>query len=119
MLTDPFTGEGIYYAIKSGIVAGRCVAQALLHDNPERLKRYVSYVKKELIGDIRVASFIAGICYRDFDRVFSMLKRHPYIMDYFADLVKGNDSYKHMPFRIVQRAIGLSKFKGLGRSSEI
>lgn len=118
MLTDPFTGEGIYYAVKSGILAARSIARALSGGGRDGLKSYNNSIKKAFIKDIKVASLIANVFYRDYERVFAIIKKHPNVMNYFGDLVRGKESYSRMPFDIMRDAVGFNKVKKLKRSFE-
>jgi geranylgeranyl reductase family protein len=60
-LVDPITGEGIYYAIRSGELA----AQALLEHSPQEAPNaYTAAVAKDFTSDLQLAAAIAPRFYR-------------------------------------------------------
>ena len=57
---DPFTGEGIYYALASGKIAGEMVGDA---PATSLARSYESRIEKEFGGDLRYALvFSPGSC---------------------------------------------------------
>lgn len=116
MLTDPFTGEGIYYAIKSGMIAAECIDEVLAKGGKNEIRDYDSIIKDTFIKDIRIAAFISNIFYRDFERVFAIVKGHPNITTYFGDLVCGRGDYRHMPFDMMRNVLGLKTMRMVKRS---
>jgi flavin-dependent dehydrogenase len=49
-LVNPMTGEGIYYAVASGILAGRAAAQAISAGDPARAGRLHRTSVRRLLG---------------------------------------------------------------------
>ena len=60
-LVDPLVGEGIYYAIMSGHLAGETIYKAL--NNISELSDYKDKIDKELISEFRLAWKAANIIY--------------------------------------------------------
>ncbi len=61
-VVDPFTGEGIYYAIRSGQIAAEEIAQAW--NDGGNLSRYTERINAEINSDFRTAVWFAEIFYR-------------------------------------------------------
>lgn len=62
-LVDPFTGEGIYYAIYSGILAAEAIFRDLLAKGA-LTSSYSLEIKKRIMEDFRIAAKIATVFYR-------------------------------------------------------
>lgn len=100
-LADPFLGEGIYYAIRSG----RLAADALLagHDGVDAVTRYETAIAEAIWPDLRAASRIASLFHRTprwWHRVFSRMPGS--LMQYVAVLT-GEDSYVGLLRQVVDR----------------
>jgi geranylgeranyl reductase family protein len=61
-LVDAFTGEGIPYAIHSGIVAASVLKDAVR--NPQLLRNYRDQCRKSIINDLMVSSSMASLFYK-------------------------------------------------------
>lgn len=61
-LVNPLTGEGIYYAVATGIAAGRAVAAALEEGRPERAgERYARSTRRILLPHLRHTALVARL----------------------------------------------------------
>lgn len=88
-LVDPFTGEGIYYAMQSGILA----ATAILHGKTQMAERYRTLVRETFEADFRGAAILAGIIHRIPRWSFRALKSHPGAIEAFAAVLRGELTY--------------------------
>jgi flavin-dependent dehydrogenase len=88
-LVDPFTGEGIYYAMHSGVLA----AKAILDGGAEAAGRYRRLVCDTFERDFRGARVLAGVIHRTPRRSFRALRRHPGAIEAFADVLTGKLTY--------------------------
>lgn len=61
-LTDPLTGEGIYYAIQSGIIAARVISQCLSESNYD-MSAYESAINSEIGGSLQAAMILSAFFY--------------------------------------------------------
>jgi geranylgeranyl reductase family protein len=95
-LTDPFTGEGIYYAVRSGILAAKCCHQYLQDGSPS-LELYTKAVNDELMGELLEANRIKFL----FSTV--PLKIHRFVRDSdrgwraFVKILRGERRYADIP----------------------
>lgn len=92
-LVDPVTGEGIYYALRSGEVAGDLVAAG-------RPEEYAAQVNREFADDLAYASTLAPrlFCGRYFfgsntDRLIQFLRRSPRLNGITQELFAGTMPY--------------------------
>lgn len=69
-LVNPMTGEGIYYAVATGLAAGRAAAEAVVADDPTTAgARYARTTERLLAGHLRHVAAAAWLC------------RHPSVID--------------------------------------
>lgn len=62
-LVDPFTGEGIYYAIRSGQIAAEEIARAF-GQTDGGMSAYTARINAEINSDFRAATLFAELFYR-------------------------------------------------------
>jgi len=63
LLADPFLGEGIYYALWSGALAGKLICESVLKGTTI-YREYADLVKEELDREFKIAQKIAKVAYR-------------------------------------------------------
>jgi flavin-dependent dehydrogenase len=60
---NPMTGESLYYALATGLAAGRAAAKALTAGGPDRAgARYARATKPLLAGRLRHIAAVARLC---------------------------------------------------------
>jgi flavin-dependent dehydrogenase len=124
-LVDPVTGEGIYYAMRSGellaesllreSVVGAIHGQALLAKSPlQPAGSYPARVRQEFGGALALGARLAPLFYRgDFlgksvmTRVLELARRSGTFMALLQDLVEGSQGYTGLAARLY-RALGSS-----------
>jgi geranylgeranyl diphosphate/geranylgeranyl-bacteriochlorophyllide a reductase len=111
-LVDPVTGEGIYYAMRSG----ELLAESLLRDS---LASYPARVRQEFGGALALGARLAPLFYRgDFfgksvmTRVIEFAQRSGTFMALLQDLVEGSQGYPGLAARLY-RALGSSLLESL------
>lgn len=97
-LVDPITREGIFFAIRSGMLA----AEALL--SPDAVSTYAGSVRDELHAEIRRAARLKAGFYRPrFTRLLiDALNSSHAVRDVMTDLVSGRQPYAGLRKRLVQ-----------------
>ncbi len=111
-LVDPVTGEGLYYAIRSGDLA----AQAILHDRVDPSSRhnvYHSLLRREFLEDL---AFGAGLAKRFFiqqimfssvpARMIELMRLSPRMRDIVQDLFAGTQRYLDLKERLLANLNG-------------
>jgi geranylgeranyl reductase family protein len=95
-LTDPLTGEGIYYAVRSGKIAAECCHNYLVSKSPS-LAPYSDMVNRELMPELLEANRIKFL----FNTV--PLRIHLFVRDSerawraFGKILRGERWYKDVP----------------------
>jgi geranylgeranyl reductase family protein len=111
-LVDPFLGEGIYYAIRSGQIAAE-VAEDILNGNTTTAS-YQKRIAQEIYPEFLYARKI-GIFFYTFPKLgYELLKRYPEFYELIFDIVRGEASYEQLWNRMKRKAgIELLAFLGL------
>jgi geranylgeranyl reductase family protein len=99
-LVDPVTGEGIYYAMRSGDLAGQLLAEG-------RPEAYPASVRSEFADDLAYAATLARRVYlgrfcggANTTRMLQFLRRSPRIHAVMQELFAGTISYRELRTRI-------------------
>jgi len=106
-LTDPLTGEGIYYAIRSGkLAAGAC--HAFLQGSGSSLESYSSAVNEELMSELLEANRIRHVFNSAPGRIHAFVRDNDRAWRAFGKILRGERKYADV-------AGGFGKWKGLWR----
>ena len=99
-LVDPFLGEGIYYAIRSGQLAAQVLAEALGGDQTAPERKYRELVEDEIYQDFRPARSVAFFLYLFPRTAYGMLKSREGFLDHYFDVLRGEASYGDLWHRL-------------------
>lgn len=109
-LVDPFLGEGIYYAVRSGQLAALAIAEAA--DGTGDARAYQDLVEAELYPEFRAARKMALFLY-GFPRVgYEILKRRSAFVERYFDALRGEGSYEDL-WRDLRATAGLDLLRSL------
>lgn len=104
-LTDPFLGEGIFQAIRSGQLAGRYIGEYLLGAK-DALLRYERHVEKEFYREFRRAAQLSRMVFT-FPRYFYRnLAKRPHGIEIFFSILRGEETYNDL-YWMALRWLGL------------
>lgn len=94
-LVDPFLGEGIYYAIRSGQLAAEAVAAAIQDASaPPASAAYQDAVRRTFYPDFQAAARIARFMF-GFPRVgIQVLRRRPSFVRTYFGVLRGEETYE-------------------------
>lgn len=110
-LVDPFLGEGIYYAIRSGQIAARTVAQAVSGEIAD-CTRYQERIARDMYPEFLAAEKIARISYAFPQLWYEAMQRYPEVTRWFYEILQGSASYPGLVSR-VKSQVGRILKKGL------
>ncbi len=105
-LADPFLGEGIYYAIRSGALA----ADALLRgrDAAEAAQRYQASIAEAICPELRAAARLAALFHRVPRWWHRILSRMPTSLLEYAAVLTGDRSYRGLLGHAIEQIETLS-----------
>jgi flavin-dependent dehydrogenase len=111
-LVDPITGEGIYYAMKSGDLASQVIIQDA-HGFAEKAAAYRAVIAKEFVHDLEFASalakrvFLGHFVFRTVpQRMVQFMNRSPRFRDLMQDLFAGTQNYIDLRDRLLRNING-------------
>ena len=107
-LVDPLTGEGIYYAARSGVLASDVVRSAFRKGDFSVLALYRELVNREFGEEFRWARIVGNLFFPLRGLNFAMLRRSGELSLLAARLLSGDISYKEGFFsylKLVPRAL--------------
>ena len=84
---DPMIGEGVRYAVKSGLLA----ADSIIRGRPEE---YEASVRRAILHDLRWAYYLSRVFYRIPRLAFLLGVRNPFILNSLVKVLSGRSSYK-------------------------
>ncbi len=95
---ESFYGEGIYFALKSAVLAARAMT-----GNPDRDagEAYASLVRKELLPDLTYSAVNARVFFTFQKFGFSHMVRSNYVNRNFAELIGGRVGHRQCFYRTV------------------
>lgn len=112
-LMDPLTGEGIYYALRSGFLAAEAIIQSKGKGvSPSDL--YQSAVRVNIFENLKWALRFSRFIFRFTKLAYGTLKRYPELADLYLQVLEGRETYQGFVARVKERMKDLLK----GRLSE-
>jgi geranylgeranyl reductase family protein len=109
---DPFLGEGIYYSLASGIIAGNVASESVKCDNysKKQLTMYEKKCNKCLNNDLKYALKFADLVYGHFNIFFYLMRIDPILCKMYVLTGKGDLTYKkYFKFAIIRSPFTLIK----------
>lgn len=91
-LVDPYLGEGIYYAIRSGQIAGKTIQDAIKNESGD-LSAYTETIKTEFDEPFRIAQLICDAVYRVPAFSYHLFKSNPEFFNTYCRVLSGETSY--------------------------
>ena len=88
---DGLFGEGIYFALKSAVLAAQALGETGFAPNSTR---YTQLVKQKLLPDLRASEWMGKVLFALPDFALSQLISNPRVNDYFAGLISGAVGYR-------------------------
>ena len=107
-LIDPLTGEGIYYAIRSGILA----ADAILQSKEQGIlpsDLYQAAVRLSIFENLKWALLFARFVNRFNKLSYQTLKHYPELGNLYLQVLDGSGTYQGFVERVKQKMKGLLK----------
>ncbi len=103
-LADPFTGEGIAWAVRSARMASIFVRLFLEHEETDALEEYTQAVRKEILPEMAVAIRFAFVLFSLPRLSFRRFLQHERVLQNFAKLLGGEVSYQTLWRKTLHKA---------------
>jgi geranylgeranyl reductase family protein len=92
-LMDPLQGEGIYYAIRSGMLAGEAIAE-WKKEGIAPSDFYQRAVHDEICGNLKWAFILSRFVFRFTKLAYRTLKRYPEMGEFYLQTLEGKETYQ-------------------------
>jgi flavin-dependent dehydrogenase len=111
-LVDPITGEGLYYAIRSGDLASRVVlSDAQAPD--QKPHAYRALLQRDFAADLELGAALARRLFRNSllfasvpERMIQLMRRSPRFNELMQDLFAGTQGYLDLKERLLRNLHG-------------
>lgn len=90
-LVDPFLGEGIYYAIRTGKGAAAAIADALKAGSAD-FSSYQRWLERDIYPEFKSAERLSDLVYNHPRLWYSIIEKDPAIMLRYYDVIRGEES---------------------------
>jgi geranylgeranyl reductase family protein len=101
-LVDPLTGEGIYYAARSGQIGAQATERALAEGNLKLLREYEKRVKNEFSPEFRWARVVGTVFFKARSLNFTVIERSKELSELTAQLLSGEIPYRSAFFKFLR-----------------
>ena len=109
-LMDPLQGEGIYYAIRSGMLAAEAVTE-WKKEGIVPSDYYQKAVYDDLYGNLKWALTFSRFVFRFAKLAYRTLKRYPDLGEFYLQVLEGKETYQGFVTRVKTRMKDLLKGK--------
>jgi len=92
-LMDPLQGEGIYYAIRSGMLAGEAMAE-WKKEGIAPSDFYQRAVHDDICGNLKWALILSRFVFRFTKLAYRTLKRYPELGEFYLQTLEGKETYQ-------------------------
>lgn len=106
-LVDPYTAEGIYYAIRSGHIAAEEVGRAFQRGDFD-LAYYTRRINQEINSDLRYAWMLSQIFYRVPHLAYRLYQNSPGTRAAIIQMADGAITYRQMLARVATSLLSLN-----------
>ncbi len=115
-LVSPVTGEGIYYAMRSGLLAADVASEAAELKRPYHLVTYEKRLKESILSELSIAAGISEILFKSRDNVelvFKIARNDLKMRQYILDFMGGVRSYSQIRRDMIARMLSRHPMKTL------
>lgn len=108
-LVDPFLGEGIYYAMRSGQLAAKAILEYL--NKSSELASYDRMVEAELYPDLNAALKVSRRAYSHPWLWHQLMRTNRDLLGTYYDVIRGEESYDGFLSRVKGKVAVISRIK--------
>jgi geranylgeranyl reductase family protein len=115
-LVSPITGEGIYYAIKSGLIAADIAKDATESRNPLLVRKYQDIIKTSICRELDAAKFIANIIYKsssNMELICKIIQADPVMGELMVDIIAATKPMLQLKTALIRRLATRHPLKAL------
>ncbi len=107
-LVSPISGEGIYYAIESGLIAADIAKDATESRNPLLVRNYQDIIKTSICRELDAAMFIANIIYKsssNIELICKIIQTDPVVGELMVDVLAATKPMLQLKTVLIKRLV--------------
>jgi geranylgeranyl reductase family protein len=113
-LMDPLMGEGIYYAIRSGMLAADAIVRSKESGvSPSDL--YQAAVRLHIYENLKWALYFSRFIFQFTKLAYRALKHYPELGDFYLKVLEGSESYQDFVTKVKERVKDLLRGRLSGK----
>jgi len=115
-LVSPITGEGIYYAIESGLIAADIAKEATESRNLLLVRNYQDIIKTAICPELDAAMFIANIIYKsssNIELICKIIQADPVVRELMLDIIAATKPMVQLKTALIKRLVTRHPLKAL------
>jgi len=115
-LVSPITGEGIYYAIESGLTAADIAKDVTESRNPLLVRNYQDIIKTSICRELDAAKFIANIIYKsssNIELICEIIQANPVVGELMVDILAATKPMLQLKTALIKRLATRHPLKAL------
>lgn len=94
-LIDPLSGDGLYYALLTGLIAAEVISNNLIGTG-EALSAYTARVRAETAEEFAAARRFARLFHRWPETSYRFLQRRKWVAELYFEVLQGRERYDHI-----------------------
>lgn len=103
---DAFTGEGIYYAIRSGQIASKAIAEKVSNERLNLPRAYESRCKEDFGSELKYTLLLSRIMHSRPDILYRVLTSQEEILDMYMEIAAARRTYRNFMHGLLSRIPG-------------
>jgi flavin-dependent dehydrogenase len=107
-LMDPLQGEGIYYAIRSGMMAAEAITE-WKREGIAPSDYYQKAIYRDIYGNLKWALTFSRFVFRFTKLAYRTLKRYPDLGEFYLQVLEGKETYQGFVTKVKARMKDLLK----------
>jgi geranylgeranyl reductase family protein len=107
-LGSPVSGEGISFAIESGIIAADVAVEAVQTKTPTHIVEYDRRMKNSLLNELKGLRYLAEILYKsesNLEAICDILDSDQILREYFTDIFVRITPFSKLKYKIAKRLL--------------
>ncbi len=107
-LVSPISGEGISFAIESGLLAADVATESVQEKSPVHVVEYDRRLKKTLLAEIRDLHTLTNILYKsdeNLELLFDIVDDDPIFCEYMTDILTRMSTFSELKNKIAKRLL--------------
>jgi flavin-dependent dehydrogenase len=107
-LVSPVSGEGISFALESGILAADVAIEAIRDESPVHIVEYDRRMKSTLLQELKDLQSLAGIMYKsnsNLELLFDIVESDTTLKEYVTEIFTRKTPYTKLKYKIARRLL--------------